>query len=127
MELTEETKFTQQLDKNQIIKLFVETNPYPSYEEMEEYLDVSIQLYAEYGVYNHVLCKNVYENLYNEKCDFYVEKWINTVIGTGGGGILTLRCNADTLRRFSPISKCEIPEVLEKFTEIYDFVIHFTK
>jgi hypothetical protein len=110
--------------EDEIIKLFILSNPYPSYEEIEDLQDRRIDLDSEYGLYNHNLCKNVYENLYKENCKIFVEKWIKTVTDSSGGGIFTLRCNAETIRLFSPISKCKIPEVIEKFKEIYDYVVN---
>jgi len=104
------------------MKKFIESNPYPSYTEMEELQSRKIVLDSEYGLYNHHLCRNIYENLYHEKCNEYVDNWIRVVTTGSGGGIFTLKCNVETLRLFTPISKCDIPELLEKFKEIYYFI-----
>ena len=104
---------------------FIKLNPYPTFEEMEELQFSRFDLDAEYGLINHKLCKNVYESLYLLNRKTYVDNWIENV--KRFGGFQAVKCNLETLRLFSPISKIIDNEHYKVFQEIYDYVINLMK
>jgi len=83
--------------ENDIIKSFVTSTPYPSYQEMMDYLKNNIELECEYGEINHNLCKTIYENPTNEELIIEVGKKIYK-----RGGIQALYANYTILKYFSP-------------------------
>lgn len=52
--------------EDEAILNFVKETPYPNYEEMLEKLDDHIDLWSEYGEYQHLCCKIIYENPTNK-------------------------------------------------------------
>ena len=82
------------------IKKFVQTNPYPSYEEMMERIDCRLDLFAEYGTQNHEWCKIIYENPTNKELIVKVGKAIYKM-----GGTQALSKNHEIIKCFSPYYK----------------------
>lgn len=89
---------------------------------MEDIQYLRFDLDAEYGLLNHCLCEKVYETMYKENSREYVNKWCEGVISTGG--LQALKCNLETLKSYSPISKISDPEVYKVFQEIHDYVVN---
>jgi hypothetical protein len=108
------------MNKNTIIEEFILANPYPSFEEMEDLQSRRIDLDAEYGQHNHMYCKEIYETMHLDNRKL-VEGWIQTIKSSGGSQ--ALKCNVETMRLFSPIAKCTDVGVLQKFTDIYNYVM----
>ena len=103
------------------IEQFIKANHYPTFDQMEDIQFRRLDLDAEYGLVNHNYCKKVYETMHLANSKKYVDQWIECV--KSGGGSQALKCNAETLRLFSPIAKCLQKDVLNKFQEIYDYAI----
>lgn len=103
------------------IEQFIKANPYPSFDQMEDLQFTRLDLDSEYGPTNHNYCKKLYETMHLDNNKKYVDELIKCV--KSGGGSQALKCNAETLRLFSPIAKCMEKEVLQKFNEIYDYII----
>jgi Tol biopolymer transport system component len=53
----------------EIVNEYVLNNKYPSYDEITKLLleNKRLDLFSEYGEYNHELCKEIYENINDEK------------------------------------------------------------
>ena len=83
--------------EDDIIKSFVTSTPYPSYQEMMDYLKNNIELGCEYGEMNHNLCKTIYENPTNKELIVEMGKKIYE-----RGGIQALSANYTILKYFSP-------------------------
>ena len=92
-------------DDNAIIR-FVQTNPYPSYEEMMERIDCRVDLFAEYGSKNHVCCKIIYENPTNKELIVEMGKAIYKM-----GGLQALSKNHEIIKCFSPYWRSSDPEI----------------
>ena len=103
------------------IESFIIANPYPTMEEMEALHTFRIDLDSEYGLLNHELCKKVYENMHKENWIDYADEFIKKVKTTGGSQ--ALKCNLETLRSYSPISKITDPELYVIFVDIYNYVV----
>lgn len=88
------------------IKRFVQTNPYPSYEEMMERIDCRIDLFAEYGPKNHDWCKTIYENPTNQKLIVEMGKAIYMM-----GGLQALSKNHEVIKYYSPYWSSSNPEI----------------
>jgi hypothetical protein len=90
------------------IKEFVCKYPYPSYEEMTDtWLQTRIDLDAEYGLKNHELCREIYQNLATSKQQDKVTKFVSIVFATGGKQ--ALKCNIEVLMKYSPFIYCNDP------------------
>tara|TARA_B110000914_G_C15499600_1_gene465092 strand:- start:1313 stop:1717 length:405 start_codon:yes stop_codon:yes gene_type:complete len=61
------------------IKEFVKQNPYPSFEKISEILP--LREYAEYGNINHLLCKKIYENIFDNKV---ITRSLHDIYNRGG-------------------------------------------
>jgi len=85
---------------------FVQSNPYPSYEEMMERIDCRVDLFAEYGPKNHDWCKTIYENPTNKKLIVEIGKAIYKM-----GGIQALSTNHEIIKCFSPYWRSSDPEI----------------
>ena len=85
---------------DEVIKRFVQSNPYPSYEEMMERIDSRIDLFAEYGPKNHDWCKIIYENPTNKELIVEMGKAIYKM-----GGMQALFKNHEIIKYFSPYYK----------------------
>jgi hypothetical protein len=103
------------------IEAFIKCNPYPTMEEMETIQSFRIDLDSEYGLLNHKLCKEVYENMYKKNSIDYVNAFIEGVKSTGGSQ--ALKCNLETLKNYSPISKITDLELYIMFIDIYNYVV----
>ncbi len=71
---------------------------YPTWEEMQEKLSWDFVLDAEYGEMNHVLCKQIYENLDNVHLVNEAVKKITNV-----GGLQALKANLQILKKYTEI------------------------
>jgi len=87
-------------EENEVIEEFVKVTPYPSYEEMLETLENHIELWAEYGNFNHVCCKTIYENPLNKNLIVEMGKNIYAM-----GGLQALSANHSIIKYFSPYWK----------------------
>ena len=76
---------------------FVKVTPYPNYEEMLEKLDNYIELWAEYGMQNHICCKTIYENPTNKNLIVEMGKRIYDM-----GGMQALSANHTIIKYLSP-------------------------
>ncbi len=67
------------------IKRFVKENPYPDYDWWEKFLEsqmpMTFNIIAEYGEYNHTLCKIMYDNITDEKI---VKNCAKKIVARGG-------------------------------------------
>ena len=86
--------------ENVIIEEFVKSMPYPDYEEMLDILDDHMELWCEYGKYNHNCCKIIYENPTDKELIIEMGKKIN-----GMGGLQALSANHSIIAYFSPYVK----------------------
>jgi len=66
----------------------ISLRPYPSYESWIKRLESRLDLYAEYGKANHVLCKIIYDNCTDEERVVDAGKRIYR-----RGGFQALQCN----------------------------------
>lgn len=98
-------------DDNAIIR-FVQTNPYPSYEEMMERIDCRVDLFAEYGSKNHVCCKTIYENPTNKELIVEMGKAIYKM-----GGVQALSKNHEIIKCFSPYKTLVQGRIIEEYFE----------
>jgi hypothetical protein len=98
-------------DDNAIIR-FVQTNPYPSYEEMMERIDCRVDLFAEYGSKNHVCCKIIYENPTNKELIVEMGKAIYKM-----GGLQALSKNHEIIKCFSPYKTLVQGRIIEEYFE----------
>jgi hypothetical protein len=115
MQCIEEQKINNQ------IEAFIKANPYPTFEEMEDLQFRRLDLDSEYGETNHNYCKNIYETMHLPNNKKILDKWIECI--KSGGGSQALKCNLETILLFSPLAKCIEQEVLQKFNEIYNYVV----
>ena len=99
-------------DDNAIIIRFVQTNPYPSYEEMMERIDCRVDLFAEYGSKNHVCCKIIYENPTNKELIVEMGKAIYKM-----GGLQALSKNHEIIKCFSPYKTLVQGRIIEEYFE----------
>ena len=100
-----EHSFDNDDDDDAIIR-FVESNPYPSYEEMMERIDCRVDLFAEYGSKNHDWCKTIYENPTNKELIVEMGKAIYKM-----GGMHALSKNHEIIKCFSPYWSSGDPEI----------------
>jgi hypothetical protein len=77
---------------NQILVNLIHTNPYPSFEEMQKKMEDRPYLLAEYGKLNHVWCKAIYENPFDESAVIERGKIIYST-----GGFSALQANFDII------------------------------
>lgn len=91
---------------------FASDNPYPSYEEMLRKLDGEPPLYAEYGVSNHELCKDMYDSGFdNETCVRVGEAIARS------GGFQAMQSNFHTIFNHSPVAMWEYGRELARLLE----------
>ena len=88
--------------ENDKIESFVNSTPYPSYDEMVDNLENNIELDSEYGEENHYLCKKIYENPTNKQLIIDAGKQI-----FDAGGIQALLANHTIIKYFSPYWKSD--------------------
>ena len=86
--------------ENKMMEYYVKLNPYPSYDEMIEKIIDKLDLYAEYGEFNHICCKIIYENPTNKDLIIKMGKKIYC-----RGGMTALQANCYTITNFSPFYK----------------------
>ena len=92
---------------------FIDSNPYPSYDEMDVKLNSRLDLSSEYGLSNHQFCKSIYENFFkDDKTLEIIEKSKNIY---SSGGRQALFCNLETIRLYSPLSQCNDENLLKAF------------
>jgi hypothetical protein len=95
---------------------FITSNPYPSYDIMDEKLDRRIDLSSEYAKSNHNFCKKLYENFEDPSKFSEILDNANKIFNCGG--FQALYCNIETVRYFSPLSNCKDTRLIEKFDNI---------
>ena len=92
---------------------FITSNPYPSYDIMDEKINSRLDLSSEYGLSNHQFCKNLYENFFKD--DKIIEIIVKSKNIYSSGGSQALFCNLETVRLYSPLSKCNDENLLKTF------------
>ena len=95
---------------------FISSNPYPSYNEMNEKLDRRIDLSSEYGTSNHNFCKKIYENFNNPSKFLEIFEDCNKILNSGG--FQALYSNIETIRYYSPLSNCKDTKLIQNFDTI---------
>jgi len=92
---------------------FITSNQYPSYDEMDEKLNSRIDLSSEYGLSNHQFCKDLYENFFKDEKIIEIIEKSKKIYSSGGSQALF--CNLETIRLYSPLSKCNDEDLLKTF------------
>ena len=103
------------LTLDEAVHQFITNNPYPSYDNMLDYIEKRIDLGSEYGEANHEYCKYMYENLNNK---VIVNNMAMAIYNQGG--IMALNANLDIIRLFSPLYNFE--KVDEKMNAIIQYL-----
>ena len=68
-------------NENQILINLIQSNAYPTFQEMQKNMKDRPYLLAEYGKLNHVWCKAIYENPFDENA--VIERG-KIIFSTGG-------------------------------------------
>lgn len=98
------------------IDYYTSKNPYPIYEDMDSLLSNDIQLWSEYGSFNHEICEIIYKNI--TKKDIILECGRKIFIK---GGKQSLLSNIKIIQQYSPFRKSLKNEIKEypKILNIY--------
>lgn len=72
-------------EEKMLIESWVKKNPYPSFDKVQKLIEFNIQLWSEYGEFNHTCCKIIYENPSNK--DLVIEMG-KKIFKRGGGNAL---------------------------------------
>jgi len=86
--------------ENELIKQYVKVYPYPEFKEISNILHNNIDfldMYAEYGLLNHIYCKIIYENPIDKELIIEMGKKIFE-----RGGIQALTMNHNVIKYVSP-------------------------
>ena len=89
--------------ENELIKQYVKVYPYPEFKEISNILHNNIDfidMYAEYGLPNHICCKIIYENPTDKELIIEMGKKIFE-----RGGIQALTMNHNVIKYVSPYWK----------------------
>ena len=89
----------------QVIK-YIQTNPFPSYDEMISRIGSNMNVYAEYGETNHNSLKKIYESFMNKDV---AKKEGLLIYKRGGTRALQMNCTA--FMYHGPFSTSYNPEI----------------
>jgi hypothetical protein len=92
---------------------FIDSNSYPSYDEMNELLNSRLDLSSEYGLSNHQFCKDLYKNFFKDDKIEEIIKKSKKIYSSGGRQALF--CNLETIQLYSPLSKCNDENLVKNF------------
>ena len=107
--------------ENEVIEEYVKVYPYPSFTKMMNNIKEHIELWAEYGKFNHICCKLIYENP--------TDKEMIIKMGTKiyeRGGMQALSCNHAVIKYFSPYWESNNPIVKSHGAIIEDYFQEIT-
>jgi hypothetical protein len=103
------------------INEYIKSNSYPNYDKMMDYIEYSMDLWAEYGEMNHIWCKEIYENPHNKELIISTGRKIYNM-----GGKQALIKNYKVIALFSPYGMSRsnvIKEQLKIIDECFQEII----
>jgi hypothetical protein len=95
---------------------FVHHHPYPAYDSLLLMIENNLQLWAEYGIANHLFCKEIYENPHNKELIIERGQRIYKM-----GGMRALVHNYTVLKFLTPYWKCPIDSIQRQSLRIGEY------